>query len=1364
MPKIVSLKDNNSTIKYPITVSDAIVDLASGKKLSEIIDSLFDYLYFEAIESSTIGFTKATGLTIDLKYKIDNGSWQDYSQEINITAGQKVYFKGDNEKISDLNYFSGFSITGKVIVGGNIMSLLGFRDVLTERAFYYLFSSCVGIYQADKLKLPATANYCYQGMFYGCTSLTTPPKLPATTLDNHCYEGMFWGCTSLVTPPTLPATTLAQNCYWGMFWGCTSLTTAPELPATILAQNCYCSMFQDCTSLTTAPTLPATTLASYCYYGMFQGCTSLVTPPTLPATTLASYCYYSMFQGCTSLTTAPSLLATTLASYCYYGMFQECTSLVTPPTLPATTLASYCYNSMFRECTSLITAPTLPATNLAQGCYVNMFRGCTSLTTAPELPALTLVSSCYNSMFYGCSNLSYIKALFTTTPSSSYTSNWVNGVAATGVFVKSPEAAWDVTNVNGVPSGWTVKTALPGNTQSKVYTNVLRKNSTYDSPYATSYFYFGQLKQIDLLRPSHIKYRVIAYTPGNGNYMLDSVVQWDFGYNGIYKSYCIYNNLSSTSYYPFGYHTLFRSNSAAITQSDGSYFGFYFGSTNGYGQSASTIARTIEVEILECYNCEATLIDSPICLVDVDYVPSNLKQTSASVAYNTSNFTAVNVSTAVGLQETGDANSDVVGYQIRTNSYSKPMKSALGYGYKLLFTSSDKLGWVPATNAATDNATAARTPATDPIDPFGEIVYYNGTAAVAAGSRPSATNLWEQYPIILGYSFNDTGASLTLTSWKPVYIKCTPQLDGSAIIEGYTQDLPTTEDERIYIYLGVAYSATNVELVIKHPVYYYKNGAVRLWTGEIQPHDYSQDYFTIEALEDGDVKFVFGSSVTTDDMTSMSYSSDDGNTWTLIENQNDKAEDLVTTISVTSGDCILWKGIGNTMFHASDYKMSHFESTNEVNVKGNIMSLVFGDNYKNQLSLQGRPYCFSYLFNDNYSSSLKIIDASNLSLPATTLDNYCYWEMFQDCTSLTAAPSLPATTLANFCYTNLFKGCTSLAVLPSLPAMTLATGCYFGMFSGCTSLTAAPEFPATTLVQSCYASMFSGCTSLTKTPELPATTLADGCYQNMFYGCTSLTKTPELPATTLTDNCYDSMFYGCTSLTTAPELPATTSAYRCYYNMFYNCTSLSKAPSKLPATTLTQSCYQYMFKGCTSLTTAPELLATTLAYSCCDSMFYGCTSLKTAPSILPATTLTYACYQSMFEGCTSLTIAPELPATTLSQICYNSMFADCSNLSYIKALFTTKPTSGYTLGWVYNVAASGVFIKNNNATWDVTGQQGIPTGWQVYSESEWKLARGYQLNQKQNTLVSGSTIKTINNESILGSGNINTSFVTFRQW
>ena len=50
--------------------------------------------------------------------------------------------------------------------------------------------------------------------------------------------------------------------------------------------------------------------------------------------------------------------------------------------------------------------------------------------------------------------------------------------------------------------------------------------------------------------------------------------------------------------------------------------------------------------------------------------------------------------------------------------------------------------------------------------------------------------------------------------------------------------------------------------------------------------------------------------------------------------------------------------------------------------------------------------------------------------------------MFSNCTSLTSAPSLPATTLADYCYEDMFYGCTSLTTAPSLPATTLATNCY----------------------------------------------------------------------------------------------------------------------------------------------------------------------------------------------------------------------------------------------------------------------------------------------------------------------------------
>lgn len=98
----------------------------------------------------------------------------------------------------------------------------------------------------------------------------------------------------------------------------------------------------------------------------------------------------------------------------------------------------------------------LPATILTDGCYSHMFYYCNSLRKAPELPATILAPSCYSRMFYYCKNLNYIKAMFTTMPSSSYTSYWVNGVATSGTFVKNKDATWDVTGVNGVPSGWTI--------------------------------------------------------------------------------------------------------------------------------------------------------------------------------------------------------------------------------------------------------------------------------------------------------------------------------------------------------------------------------------------------------------------------------------------------------------------------------------------------------------------------------------------------------------------------------------------------------------------------------------------------------------------------------------------------------------------------------------------------------------------------------------------------------------------------------------------------------------------------------------------------------------------------------------------
>lgn len=130
--------------------------------------------------------------------------------------------------------------------------------------------------------------------------------------------------------------------------------------------------------------------------------------------------------------------ATTLARLSFGYLFKNNTHLVNHPTksllLPAENLAYICYYSIFYGCTGLTSAPELPATNLYQDCYNSMFKGCTSLTKSPLLAAETLTGMCYYQMFQGCSNLSSVTCLATNISATNCTTNWLDGVAASGTF------------------------------------------------------------------------------------------------------------------------------------------------------------------------------------------------------------------------------------------------------------------------------------------------------------------------------------------------------------------------------------------------------------------------------------------------------------------------------------------------------------------------------------------------------------------------------------------------------------------------------------------------------------------------------------------------------------------------------------------------------------------------------------------------------------------------------------------------------------------------------------------------------------------------------------------------------------------
>ena len=316
----------------------------------------------------------------------------------------------------------------------------------------------------------------------------------------------------------------------------------------------------------------------------------------------------------------------------------------------------------------------------------------------------------------------------------------------------------------------------------------------------------------------------------------------------------------------------------------------------------------------------------------------------------------------------------------------------------------------------------------------------------------------------------------------------------------------------------------------------YRNGTVRyvklVPNYEIMP-------FTTVARTDGTINFTIGSGLTVPNYRYIKYSTDNGNTWTKVDNVNGEQVDF--SVSVNAGDRVQWKGKGTRMASLinNNNTAKFLDGTAQFDIEGNIMSLLNEDEYV------GAQIISSNTFFALFNGCDGLINARNLILPNNVFTS-SYRAMFNDCSNLLTAPKLPATRMATTCYQYMFKGCTRLTTAPSvLPATTLGQKCYYSMFRGCTSLTSAPQLPATTLASQCYREMFYGCASLTTAPELPATTLASTCYYGMFRLCTSLTTAPKLLATTLESSCYQQMFYGCSSLNSIKCLATDISASNC---------------------------------------------------------------------------------------------------------------------------------------------------------------------------------------------------------------------------
>lgn len=191
-----------------------------------------------------------------------------------------------------------------------------------------------------------------------------------------------------------------------------------------------------------------------------------------------------------------------------------------------------------------------------------------------------------------------------------------------------------------------------------------------------------------------------------------------------------------------------------------------------------------------------------------------------------------------------------------------------------------------------------------------------------------------------------------------------------------------------------------------------------VWSGDTEPHDYTKDCLGFVAKED--IFFTFHYA---DVPTPLYFSTNGGLTWRHLNN-----ETTDRTPIIHAGEKIIWKG--QLIPQSSTYGIGRFISYNSLNkdykgrfsIEGNVMSLLFGDNFSGQTSLNGYDNAFVKLF---YGLT-ELENVDNLILPATTLSYNCYSSMFHGCTSLTTAPMLPAATLTQMCYSDMFNGCSNL--------------------------------------------------------------------------------------------------------------------------------------------------------------------------------------------------------------------------------------------------------------------------------------------------------------------------------------------------
>lgn len=278
-----------------------------------------------------------------------------------------------------------------------------------------------------------------------------------------------------------------------------------------------------------------------------------------------------------------------------------------------------------------------------------------------------------------------------------------------------------------------------------------------------------------------------------------------------------------------------------------------------------------------------------------------------------------------------------------------------------------------------------------------------------------------------------------------------------------------------------------------------------------------KDYLKFTARSSGTFTFSIPASVSPSDLPYIAYSIN-GSTWTITNNVANQAV-TITTPTIAKDKYVLIKSEAKrTAIADSDNDSTRVSSTCDFDVSGNILSLLLGDNFKDDTTIDyydsnEHDYMFDRLF-----KLARIVHANELKLPITGVPYFCFRDTFRECSIMTLGPrKIPITRVADSGLRGMFGYCSVLTNMPDLSTISGRRNVFgnracFYMFEKCYKLTSVTPIA---LVYGddnteMFNAMFTECTKLSTPPilKIEGTTIEVDVCRRMFFANYALKTSP----------------------------------------------------------------------------------------------------------------------------------------------------------------------------------------------------------------------------------------------------------------